>query len=89
MEWSTTAESARSRTIRGETVEWPSSVAHALSHGGDVTACGRGVQNWTVMTGLVFPTVGVSTCPVCLRAVAVVRSEMAQSGGGPYIFASV
>jgi hypothetical protein len=88
MDWIVTAQTVSRRGIEGAEVAWPSSVAHARDVEADATPCGRATTSWVSLWELEFPVVGAATCPVCLRAVAVMRAELAQSGRGPEIFAS-
>jgi hypothetical protein len=68
--WFVTAHTVRPRLVRGETVDWPASTAHAKRMGMNATACGIATTTWPKLFHLSFPVRPADICPVCWTVVA-------------------
>jgi hypothetical protein len=67
--WYVVCAFTTARTVAGEQVREPASIAHAKSVGGVVTACGLNVSTWTRLFDVPFPAKRAENCRACLDVV--------------------
>jgi hypothetical protein len=68
--WYVVCTFTTSRTVGGEAVVQPASVAHAKAVGGVLTACGLNASTWQRLFHLSFPARYAENCRACLDVVA-------------------
>lgn len=76
-EWYVVSRFTGTRSVGGEVVPWPASVAHAKTMGGNLTACGLNVTTWSRLFHVAFPARLGDNCPDCLDAVLPDRARHA------------